>query len=173
MPTPGTKKGYSKASQLSTSSTTELMPSSSRLSSAVDDIDLETFGRASRDTDGEGEGAPVIVKVHWKKKWWNTIVEATGTLAGMATTAAFIPQVYQIYATGDTSGLSLPMYSIFVTGVGLWIVYGVCKKAGSLILANIVTFCLAGFILATIIHNDFWSSSSGSSITVEQSGSPQ
>ena len=66
----------------------------------------------------------------FREKWWNTIVECAGAMAGCCTTAAFIPQVVEVAITGDTSGLSLPMYCIFVTGVVMWIVYGVCKRAG-------------------------------------------
>jgi MtN3 and saliva related transmembrane protein len=84
---------------------------------------------------------------------WNAFVEAVGAFAGMCTTAAFLPQVYDIWLSGDTSGLSLPMYIIFVTGVSMWIFYGVLKKAASLVLANMVTFVLSGYILTAIIIN--------------------
>ena len=87
------------------------------------------------------------------KGLWNTVVEMIGALAGICTTAAFVPQVYEIWITGDTSGLSLPMYSIFVLGVFLWIAYGVCKRAGSLVMANLVTFTLAGYILFAILDS--------------------
>ena len=56
--------------------------------------------------------------------------------------------------TGETDGLSLPMYCIFVSGVVMWIVYGVCKRAGAMIGANVVTFVLAGYILYRIIDNE-------------------
>ena len=87
----------------------------------------------------------------WYSRCWHTLVESTGALAGICTTAAFIPQVYEIWLTGDTSGLSLSMYSIFVFGVFLWMVYGVCKRAGSLVLANLITFVLAGYIFFHIL----------------------
>ena len=90
----------------------------------------------------------------FRTKWWNTIVECMGAMAGCCTTAAFIPQVVEVAITGDTSGLSLPMYCIFVSGVVMWIVYGVCKKAGAMIGANVVTFILAGYILFRIVDNE-------------------
>ena len=92
----------------------------------------------------------------FREKWWNTIVECAGAMAGCCTTAAFIPQVVEVAITGDTSGLSLPMYCIFVTGVVMWIVYGVCKRAGAMIGANVVTFILAGYILFRIVDNEFF-----------------
>ena len=87
----------------------------------------------------------------WHKRCRNNLIESVGTLAGICTTAAFVPQVFEIWITGDTSGLSLPMYSIFVFGVFLWMAYGVCKRAGSLVVANLITFVLAGYILCAIL----------------------
>lgn len=69
--------------------------------------------------------------------------------------------MYEIYLTGDTSGLSLSMYIIFVFGVFTWMVYGVCKRASSLVMANMVTFLLAGFILLKIVQNLYFPDESG------------
>ena len=108
----------------------------------------------------QGPSSPAVVVVssakQLRQKYWNSIVEGVGALAGCCTTAAFIPQVVEVALTGDTSGLSLPMYSIFVTGVAMWILYGVCKKAGSLIFANVVTFLLAGYIFYRILDNEIF-----------------
>ena len=51
----------------------------------------------------------------------STLIELVGSIAGACTTAAFLPQVYTVYTTGNTDGLSLPMYCIFVAGVFMWI----------------------------------------------------
>jgi hypothetical protein len=51
----------------------------------------------------------------------STLIELVGSIAGACTTAAFLPQVYTVYTTGKTDGLSLPMYCIFVAGVFMWI----------------------------------------------------
>ncbi|OYY48892.1 MAG: hypothetical protein B7X98_00960 [Methylophilaceae bacterium 17-43-7] len=74
-------------------------------------------------------------------------VSAIGGLAAILTTVSFVPQVIQSYRTRDLSGVSLTMYSIFTTGIGLWLVYGVFKQDWPLILANSITFCLAGTML--------------------------
>ena len=76
------------------------------------------------------------------------LIEVVGALAGVMTTASFLPQVIEIRRTGDTSGLSLTMYIVFVTGVALWIAYGVCKKSPSLVAANAITLFLAGKLCA-------------------------
>ena len=70
-----------------------------------------------------------------------------GLLAALLTTAAFVPQVLHTLATRDTRGISLRMYLIFVTGVLLWLVYGLLMRDLPLILANSVTLLLAGAIL--------------------------
>ncbi|KOO25604.1 3 saliva-related transmembrane conserved region [Chrysochromulina tobinii] len=85
-------------------------------------------------------------------------IESVGSLAGICTTAAFLPQVWAVHITGDTSGLSRPMYCIFVFGVFLWIMYGFLKHAGSLVTANLITFVLAGYILTAIVVNTFFHS---------------
>ena len=74
---------------------------------------------------------------------WPKIVELIGTLAGIMTTAAFLPQVFEIKRTGDVAGLSLHMYIVFVSGVAMWILYGITKKSPSLVAANMVTFILS------------------------------
>lgn len=70
-----------------------------------------------------------------------------GTLAGILTTIAFVPQVVKTFKTKDTSGLSLGMYSMQVLGILLWMIHGFMIKDVSLAGANVVTFCLAVSIL--------------------------
>jgi len=70
-----------------------------------------------------------------------------GSIAALFTTIAFVPQVVHSFKTRDLSGISLPMYCIFTAGVGLWLIYGYLKQDWPLILANAVTFCLAGSVL--------------------------
>jgi MtN3 and saliva related transmembrane protein len=74
-------------------------------------------------------------------------VNLIGTIAAILTTIAFIPQVLHSYRTKDLSGISTPMYTIFTTGVGMWLVYGIIKYDWPLIIANAITFCLAASIL--------------------------
>jgi MtN3 and saliva related transmembrane protein len=70
-----------------------------------------------------------------------------GTVAAVLTTVSFVPQVWKIWRTRDVSGISLLMYAVFTTGVGLWLVYGLLLGAWPLILANAVTLTLALLIL--------------------------
>ncbi|QDC43956.1 SemiSWEET transporter [Methylophilus medardicus] len=70
-----------------------------------------------------------------------------GSIAAICTTVAFVPQVIQSWRTRDLSGISLPMYSIFTTGVLLWLVYGILEQDWPVMIANAVTAVLAGVVL--------------------------
>lgn len=70
-----------------------------------------------------------------------------GFIAAFCTTISFIPQVVRTIRTRDTRGISLGMYSIFVFGVSLWLVYGIMLHDLPMIFANIITVILATIIL--------------------------
>ncbi|MBL1055107.1 SemiSWEET family sugar transporter [Ligilactobacillus agilis] len=70
-----------------------------------------------------------------------------GTIAGILTTLAFVPQVIKVVKTKDTAALSLGMYSIQVLGITLWLIYGLSISDFALISANAVTLCLSLTIL--------------------------
>jgi MtN3 and saliva related transmembrane protein len=70
-----------------------------------------------------------------------------GLLAAACTTIAFVPQAVRTWRTRSTGDLSLHMYVLFVTGVALWLVYGVFLESLPLIAANGTTLVLAASIL--------------------------
>ncbi len=70
-----------------------------------------------------------------------------GVVAGILTTISFLPQVIKAWKTKQTKDISMGMYSIFVTGVALWLVYGIAIRDFPVIAANAVTFILAGSVL--------------------------
>lgn len=74
-------------------------------------------------------------------------VDYIGSVAAICTTIAFLPQVIQSYKTRDLSGISLPMYSIFTTGVAMWLVYGLMKSDWPIMIANAITLALSSMIL--------------------------
>jgi MtN3 and saliva related transmembrane protein len=75
-------------------------------------------------------------------------VELVGYGAAVLTTLSFAPQAWLTFRTRDVSGVSLAMYGTMVSGVVLWLVYGVLIGSWPLVLANAVTLSLAGSILA-------------------------
>jgi len=70
-----------------------------------------------------------------------------GGLAAVFTSVALIPQAWLTWKTRRTDGVSLGMYSIFTTGVALWLTYGLIIGAWPIIIANALTLGLAIFIL--------------------------
>lgn len=70
-----------------------------------------------------------------------------GYPAALLTTIAFVPQAWKSWRTRDLSGISLPMYALFTTGVALWMVYGVVIGSLPVIVANAITLVLAAVIL--------------------------
>ena len=73
--------------------------------------------------------------------------DALGFIAGILTTAAFLPQALLAWKTRDLRGVSLPMYVIFTTGVALWLVYGILTASLPVIAANAITLPTALLIL--------------------------
>ncbi len=76
------------------------------------------------------------------------IADWIGSAAAVLTTASFVPQVVHTLRTKDVSGISLSMYSVFVVGVALWLVYGLLLNAWPIVIANAITVTLATCILA-------------------------
>jgi MtN3 and saliva related transmembrane protein len=70
-----------------------------------------------------------------------------GLAAGFCTTAAFLPQAIKTWKTKSAKDLSLGMYSIFCTGVVLWLTYGILVGDIPIIITNAVTMVLAFSIL--------------------------
>ena len=70
-----------------------------------------------------------------------------GLVAGVLTTIAFLPQVRHTWETKSAKDISLAMFLTFCTGVLLWFIYGFMIQSLPVMLANGVTFLLAGAIL--------------------------
>ena len=75
------------------------------------------------------------------------MIDVLGYAAAICTTIAFAPQLAKAWRTRSTSDISLGMFSLLVTGIVLWLIYGVLTEDGPLIFANTVTLLLAGGIL--------------------------
>lgn len=64
-------------------------------------------------------------------------------VAGVLTTASFIPQVARAWRTKSTGDLSLSMLVAFNTGVVCWFMYGWMTGQLAIVVANGVTLGLA------------------------------
>ena len=79
-----------------------------------------------------------------------------GYFAAFCTSISFLPQVILIIKTKNTSAISLPMYFIYISGVILWLVYGVLIHDKVVVIANIFTLFLSSIVLFFKLKNDFF-----------------
>jgi MtN3 and saliva related transmembrane protein len=75
------------------------------------------------------------------------LVDFLGFMAAFLTTAAFLPQVLQIWKLKSTKDLSLPTLLTFIAGISIWLVYGLLLHNAPIIIANTITLILNLVIL--------------------------
>jgi MtN3 and saliva related transmembrane protein len=75
------------------------------------------------------------------------LAELIGIIAGLLTTVAFLPQAVKIWRSKSAKDVSLAMFVCFCAGIVLWVIYGFMLGAFPVILANVVTLCIAATIL--------------------------
>jgi MtN3 and saliva related transmembrane protein len=75
------------------------------------------------------------------------LVTVIGLIAATGTTLSYVPQLKKCWETGKADDLSLKMFTILAFGITMWVVYGVLKKDGVIILANGVSVCFLAGIL--------------------------
>jgi MtN3 and saliva related transmembrane protein len=78
-------------------------------------------------------------------------IEFVGSAAAFLTTAAFFPQAIKVIRRRETAGLSLSMYLMLVSGVSLWLAYGVLIGSWPLILANCIVLVPQLTILVLLV----------------------
>jgi len=74
-------------------------------------------------------------------------VSVIGSVAGMSTTGAFLPQVIRTWRTRSTEDISLGMFLLTAFGLFLWLVYGIARGDWPLIVTDVVSLILAVTIL--------------------------
>lgn len=74
-------------------------------------------------------------------------IEILGFVAAILTTGAYVPQVYKTWKLKSTKDISFSMYVVMLTGVVLWLIYGISLNSLPIILANIVTAILLLFVI--------------------------
>jgi MtN3 and saliva related transmembrane protein len=74
------------------------------------------------------------------------LIDLIGTIAAVCTTTAFIPQILKIRRQGGRD-LSYPMLFLYLTGIILWLVYGLMIHAAAVIWANAATALLIAVAL--------------------------
>lgn len=68
------------------------------------------------------------------------------------TTCSFVPQLLRLWRSRSAHDFPRGMYAMFIAGLLLWTIYGVCISAWPIVIANSVTALLAMSILALKAH---------------------
>jgi len=75
------------------------------------------------------------------------LFEVVGLIAGCLTTLAYLPQVIQVWRTRSARDISLGMFLMMVSGIALWLLYGLMIGSVALIAANSITLVLTLLVL--------------------------
>lgn len=74
-------------------------------------------------------------------------VDWLGTLASVFSTLAFFPQALKVWKHRSTRGISRSMYVLYCLSLLLWTAYAWLIDSWPLLLTEIVTGVMAGYIL--------------------------
>lgn len=74
-------------------------------------------------------------------------VEIVGYFGSFLSAITFFPQVYKAWKTKSVGDLSMAMILIVFTSTIVWIVYGVAKNIGPVILCNSIMFVLVASLI--------------------------
>jgi MtN3 and saliva related transmembrane protein len=76
-----------------------------------------------------------------------TSIQILGLAAGTITSFTFIPQVIQIWKTKSAKDLSLVMLLLLITGVSMWLGYGILVKDAAIIYTNSMVLAMSLIML--------------------------
>lgn len=74
-------------------------------------------------------------------------IEFVGYFGSFLSAITFFPQVYKAWKTKSVGDLSLAMILIVLTSTVVWIVYGVAKHIGPVIVCNSIMFVLVACLV--------------------------
>ena len=75
------------------------------------------------------------------------IIDSLGVLAGILTTASFVPQLIRTWKMKSARDLSFGWIACFAGGCFAWLTYGFLIHSWPVIIANTCTLTLVGFLL--------------------------
>lgn len=81
------------------------------------------------------------------------LISIMGYLAGTCTTLAVIPQISKAATSGEADNVSLKMYLVLLTGLGLWFFYGKGISNLPIMIFNGVAFLLNSFMVYFILKH--------------------
>lgn len=62
--------------------------------------------------------------------------DVIGTVAGILTSVAMLPQLIKVIRDKNVEDLSILMLAVLISGLSLWIWYGILKEEWPIILSN-------------------------------------
>lgn len=74
------------------------------------------------------------------------VIQIIGYIAASLTTLSQIPQALRIIKTHHTKDISFATYTALEIGVGLWALYGIFIKDVIVIVANVISFIIVGYV---------------------------
>ena len=77
-----------------------------------------------------------------------TPVDWLGTVAGILTTIAYLPQVIKVWRSHSAGDISMGMYAVLSAGIACWLAYGWILSIWPVIIANAVTLVLVAAVIA-------------------------
>ena len=80
-----------------------------------------------------------------------SLIIALGAIAGLCTTVAYVPQAVRTWKQGGND-LSYGMLILYLTGVFLWLIYGVLVHAQAVVYTNVVTAVLIAIITGLKVY---------------------
>ncbi len=75
------------------------------------------------------------------------VITVVSLFAATLSMVSYVPQAWSIVRSRDTSGVSLKMYAVTVTGFITWLIYGVLLMQWAIIAQNVICLALSSFIL--------------------------
>jgi MtN3 and saliva related transmembrane protein len=76
-----------------------------------------------------------------------SLIQILGLAAGTITSITFLPQVIQIWKTKSVKDLSLFMLILLITGVLLWLTYGLLIMDAAIIYTNSMVLAMSLILL--------------------------
>jgi MtN3 and saliva related transmembrane protein len=75
------------------------------------------------------------------------MIEIIGYIAAFLTTFAYLPQAIKIFREKSAKNISLITFLMMITGITMWLIYGILISSKPVIFANIVSLSLNAAIL--------------------------
>lgn len=95
----------------------------------------------------------ILTTANARPEGMSAATETIGTIAAILTTTSFLPQAIKTMRSGNTRDISLLMYICFVSGVFMWLTFGILIRTRVIVIANTITFLLSGTILVMKLRN--------------------